>query len=442
MANPDSLPDRIQWHEGMLLSPQHFQHESGRVDAMVAWQALASNPYGWGVRKLEIDEPLLSAGALRILTLEAVMPDGSAVTYSAQDSEGNDLQIDLTPLAEQLATSAQDVYLTVARSRSMRDPRQPSRFKGIHSQPVEDEISQALPADVPRMRMNLGLSVGAMPTSLLMSMKLFIVEKDNEVFKRGRFEPAMLEVPADNPIRIRAAAVAADIRSKTVFVCKQTSVPSSKLEDRLSLLEQRGRLSNLSMMLPLFEGVLRSPVVTPYALYLALCLQVGSLTMLRPGTVPLMPPPWNHADPLSSIEPLLQSVEELAAEVSQDWRIQLFSFAGEFFMLKLRPEWMSRQLVIGLRGQVERDLMSWMNGAVIGSKTVWPALSDRRVIGAARTQIDEAPALGVRSSAGYLLYSIEVTADAIVPNEALVIGNRNESGSAQRPQELVLFVKG
>ncbi len=425
-----------------MLSPQHFQHESGRVDSLIAWQALASNPYGWGVRKLEIDEALLSAGTLRILALEAVMPDGTAVTYSAQDVEGNDLQFDLLPLAEQLSTSEQDVYLTVARSRSMRDPRQPSRFKGVHSLPLEDEVSQALPVDVPRMRLNLGLSVGAVPTSLLMFMKLLTVAKDNEVFKRGRFIPAMLEVPADNPIRIRAAAVAADIRSKTVFVCKQTSVPSSKLEDRLSILEQRERLSNLSAMLPLFEGVLRSPVVTPYALYLALCLQVGSLTMLKPGTVPLMPPPWNHADPLSSIEPLLHSVEEMAAEVSQDWRIQVFSFAGEFFILKLKPEWMGRRLVVGLRGQSDRDLIAWMNGAVIGSKTVWPTLSDRRVIGAPRNQIDEAPELGVRASAGYLLYSIEVAADTILPDEALVIGNRNESGSAQRPQELVLFVKG
>jgi len=442
MANPDSIPARIQWHEGMMLSPQHFQHESGRVDALIAWQALASNPYGWGVRSLEIDEALLSAGQLRVLALEAVMPDGCAVSYSVQHSDGEELQFDLRPLAEQLAKSEQDVYLTVARSRSMRDPRQPSRFKGIHSLPLEDEISQALPVDVPMMRLNLGLSVGAMPTSLLMSMKLLTIEKDNEVFKRGRFIPALLEVPADNPIRIRAAAVAADIRSKTVFVCKQTSVPSSKLEDRLSILEQRARLSNLSMMLPLFEGVLRSPVLAPYSLYLALCLQVGSLTMLKPGTVPLMPPPWNQADPLSCLEPLLQSIEELAAEVSQEWRVQLFSFAGEFFILKLKPEWLGQRLVIGLRGQSERDLVSWMNGAVIGSKTVWPALSDRRVVGAARTQIDEAPELGVRSSAGYLLYSVEVTADTIVSDEALVIGNRNEAVSAQRPQELVLFVKG
>ena len=76
MERVDSLPERIQWHEGMLLSPQHFQHESARVDALIAWQALATNPYAWGIRRLELDEGLLATGLLRVLRLDAVMPDG------------------------------------------------------------------------------------------------------------------------------------------------------------------------------------------------------------------------------------------------------------------------------------------------------------------------------------------------------------------------------
>ena len=51
-------PDRIQWHEGMLLSPQHFQQESARIDQLIAWHALAADPLAWGVRRLEIDDRL------------------------------------------------------------------------------------------------------------------------------------------------------------------------------------------------------------------------------------------------------------------------------------------------------------------------------------------------------------------------------------------------
>ena len=35
-----NILDRIQWHEGMLLSPQHFQTESSRVDQLIAFHSM------------------------------------------------------------------------------------------------------------------------------------------------------------------------------------------------------------------------------------------------------------------------------------------------------------------------------------------------------------------------------------------------------------------
>ena len=45
------ITDRVEWHEGMLLSPQHFQQFSARMDTLVAWQTLAAAPFAWGVRR-------------------------------------------------------------------------------------------------------------------------------------------------------------------------------------------------------------------------------------------------------------------------------------------------------------------------------------------------------------------------------------------------------
>ena len=72
-------PDRIQWHEGMLLSPQHFQLESARVDALIGWHTLTGAPYSWGVKRLKFDLSLLPSGMVRVLELEAILPDGTAV---------------------------------------------------------------------------------------------------------------------------------------------------------------------------------------------------------------------------------------------------------------------------------------------------------------------------------------------------------------------------
>jgi type VI secretion system protein ImpJ len=83
-----------------------------------------------------------------------------------------------------------------------------------------------------------------------------------------------------------------------------------------------------------------------------------------------------------------------------------------------------------------------MAGAVIGSRSVWSALADRRVLGAPRQRIDAAPELGLRSSAGYTLFALDVDERFIVAGEPLVIGNANEASATPRPHELVMFLKG
>ncbi len=84
---PTQLLNRIQWHEGMLLTPQHFQQEGARIDTLLAWQTVATNPYGWGVRELVIDEARLSTGTVSVLRLEAILPNGMAVSYDASTAQ-------------------------------------------------------------------------------------------------------------------------------------------------------------------------------------------------------------------------------------------------------------------------------------------------------------------------------------------------------------------
>ena len=56
--------------------------------------------------------------------------------------------------------------------------------------------------------------------------------------------------------------------------------------------------------------------------------------------------------------------------------------------------------------------------------------------------MEYAEELGIRSGSGYLLFEIQAAPELVLAGEALVISNPNESASAQRPQEMLLFVKG
>jgi type VI secretion system protein ImpJ len=97
--------------------------------------------------------------------------------------------------------------------------------------------------------------------------------------------------------------------------------------------------------------------------------------------------------------------------------------------------------VVGLRGQSDKDLVAWMESAIIGAQSVYPSLRERRVLGAVRTPIESADELGLRPGSGYLLYAIQTQAELTAAGEQLIIANANEGNTAQRPQEIVLFIK-
>ena len=70
MASAHDLPGAIQWHEGMLLSPQHFQQLSLRQEELLAYHLRMFAPFHWGVTHLKHDAVMLVSGAYRITELE------------------------------------------------------------------------------------------------------------------------------------------------------------------------------------------------------------------------------------------------------------------------------------------------------------------------------------------------------------------------------------
>lgn len=442
MRNLTSPPAGIQWHEGMLLSPQHFQQESARVDALIAWHTQSSSAFSWGVRSLHIDSALLAAGVFRVNTLEATLPDGTAVSYSSDEPTHGKLELDLAPHADAMSNGVVNIYLVLPVSRVMRSQGVPSRFRSVSTDPVEDAVSDALPADIPRLILNLSLQAGLAPTGLYSGMRLATVYKDNEVIKQGPELPALLALPKQGALWERISDFVGQLRGKAAFVAKQTASPSSRTEDRLVYLEQRERLRNLVSGLPQVEAAMRTPELHPYHLFMSLSSLLGPLSMLRPGALPPLPPEYDHSDPLATLTPVLDALQSSLDEVSQDYREIKFDFKQGAFELLLQPDWLDGRLVVGLRGQPERELNAWISAAIIGSQSAYSSLRERRVLGAERVAIDSAQDLGIRASAGYSLFSITVDPALTVPNEALVISNSAENSLTQRPLEVILFVKG
>lgn len=73
------------WREGMLLGPQHLQQCERACEGRQAAMLRALSPLGHGVVRLQHDPAALAAGTFRLLALEAVLPDGTAVRADGDD---------------------------------------------------------------------------------------------------------------------------------------------------------------------------------------------------------------------------------------------------------------------------------------------------------------------------------------------------------------------
>lgn len=450
-ATARDVPDAIQWQEGMLLAPQHFQQLGRRQEALLHYHASAASPYPWGVRHRRVDPVLLVDGVFRVLELEAVMPDGLIVSHHPDD--GPDLSIDLAAHADEIKRRPVPVHVAVIAgsggasvSRGARGGSSSSaegaRYVALEGDPVTDENTGDGEVRVPRLRPYLRLLVTDDPPPKYVTLPIAEVTYANESFALTPFVPPTLRVASGSPLAKLCDAIATRLREKAVFLSEQVREPSSAVR-MAQLLETRALVHSLVAALPPFEALLRSGAAHPFTLYLALCSLVGHLAAVGRSLVPPALEPYDHDDPRASFEEARAFIEQALREgLSESYTAYTFYLAEESFFLKFDSNWMSRSLILGVRGRSgaqEREVEAWVEGAVIASKSRVPELQQNRVRGVTRKRIeadaDLVPARGV------LLYSIGVDQRLVIPEELLEIKNPDDPSGKLRPVEIVLYVR-
>ncbi|NUB17000.1 type VI secretion system baseplate subunit TssK, partial [Azospirillum brasilense] len=87
MTEARDIPDAIDWHDGMLLAPQHFQQQALRHERQLTYHVRQARPFHWGVVHLQVDRVQLVSGLVQVRELEAILPDGIVVDYRAGSDE-------------------------------------------------------------------------------------------------------------------------------------------------------------------------------------------------------------------------------------------------------------------------------------------------------------------------------------------------------------------
>src|SRR5438270_2173228 len=337
------IPDSIQWHEGLLLTPQHFQQLSLRQEALLQYVASTIAPFNWGVRYLKIDPASLAAGTLRVLELEAVLPDGLVVSFGLRRGEG--LQLDLAQYAEQLKERPLTVHLAVAARESDAVTRGDiERYDSVEGEPVPDENTGEGSLRIPRLRPRLRLLVADAPPKKYVALPVARVYCRDETYTLTDLVPPALTAERQSPLGVVCSWTARRLREKALYLADQLRLPATGARagaDR----EAESLIRSLVASLPLLEAVLGAGASHPYIVYLALCSVAGQVSVMGRSLVPPAFAPYDHNDLRATFEPVLAYISRKVDEgVTATFTAYPFRYEEGVYSLFLEHAWAGKRL--------------------------------------------------------------------------------------------------
>ena len=440
LKDASGLPLPVQWHEGMLLSPQHFQQLCLWQEGILNYQTAAVAPFCWGVRRFQVDTPLLLKGIFRVSELEAIMPDGLVVSLSG----GNDLRFELEPRKAELQRDVIPIQLIVPSRKSGQSAvkGENARFDSIEGEAVYDENTGDGELRIPRLRPRLRLLLTKEPPGDYVSLPLAkLAYSDNKYELADDFVPPMFRVSPDSEIGKICSSIIQQMWGKADFLLK-VKVPHVVATRIPQLLETKLFIQSLVSALPRFQALLQTGASHPYTLYLELCSLAGLLAVIRRHELtPPELPSYDHNDLHQTFELARNSIsrilEEEILESYTDYPFMLLQ--KQIFYIEFAAEWLGQRLIIGVKGkpdQSDKEVIEWTEQSVIASRGEIKRIQNMRILGAQRTRIESDEEF--LPSRGVSLFSLDSRSPYIKPNDTLIIQHPSQKPC---PQEIVLYVK-
>lgn len=449
MTSARDIPEPVQWHEGMLLSAQHFQQQDLHHQQFGLYHVMASSPFHWGVMRLSIDQSALVSGLFRILDLEAVMPDGLVVRYPVDDTD-EQLEIDVSGHVDTVGETPLTVFLTVpaAKPGGREAPGDLQRYRVVEGPEVADSLSGGDDLEVPRLRPRLGLAVmpapGQRPPQKYTSFPLARIVYRNEAFVLGNFVPPTLRVSPRSDLGRMVGDLCRRIREKALYLMERAGAVSAAGTHPL-VQESVAEVRSLVTGLPPVEALLATGTAHPFTLYLGLCNMVGQMAAFSAGAAPPVLSTYDHDDVMIAFAEAHDYMGRMLDRVKETFVGIPFQFDAGKFSLELPDQATEgERLILGVRAPASMsasDVAEWMDRSLVASSRRIDMLWDMRVVGAKRRPVEPEDGLDITPTRGTVLFVVENDSQFIVPSDALEIWNPDNRGTRHRPSEIVLYVQ-
>lgn len=392
MNDPEFLPDAVQWSEGMLLSPQHFQQYDIHLQALVNQRLASLSPNVWGVRRLRLDAARLADGYVKISECDAVMPDGLPLVFRTGPERS--LSLDLASRCSADGRSVR-VFLAIPPRAGALDVPTTSirRYETVVGRKTLDETTGIGDVVVERQRVQIGLyAEGDVPAGYPALPLLDLVRDANGSVVLRDYHPPMFRLGASAFLGTRGLHQRLLNLRERMWAKLRELIGTCGEDDQeaLAMIGSEARMHlrvarELAACLPVVDTVLADPLCPPDAAWRALAMIVGRMTAVGGLPRPLTMEPYRHLDCIPQFQAAIEFIDGRLAMIDTRWDSMAFARVAEGIFARRLPEDSPAKVHIELRpreGQTARELHAWLAEARIASENLLPILRQRRLPGA------------------------------------------------------------
>ena len=197
--------NRVVWHEGLFLRPQHLQQQERYIQHWIEGRCNSTRPFNWGVTHLEIDQQLLKLGKIAISKAIGIFADGtpfdipndtpSPIPYEVSKDTKETLVYIAVPLVQPdalLMANKDDSNNTLVR-HTIKD----IQVADLHTGQLEGNED----VQVGELKINLLIDTDKLNAySVIPIARILEVDKDNLIKLDDEFIPAAMHCNATTQI--------------------------------------------------------------------------------------------------------------------------------------------------------------------------------------------------------------------------------------------------
>ena len=428
--------NKLQWHEGMLLSPQHFQYSEMRIEQLLYTYSMSNAYTSWGIIDFDIDKNLLAQGIIEVSRLQAILPDGTAIVHDSQNtqdiSQPLNLRYNLSDLGIKGATEITICLCLHQTSESKQ------RYESIEYSNVVDENSSDNIINLPILRPKIFLHPNEIPNECS-GFPIIKLAFDGKQFELKSFLPASLNIPHGHTIRKQLSSIILNIRQKAAFLINKAQQTTSAP----ILRDTRETLKPLISCLCILEPLIGLERIHPERLFDNLLNTAASLLAMQTTQIPGVLPTYNPFDPGNSIEFFLNQFEKTISTIQQKYLSIPFHQQDRLFYLHLQPAYLNNTLYIGFRcppGMSEKQMFEWVQEAIISSDEKIDVVTTRRISGANRIGLADDEIEELIPNPGTIIFALKQGDEFVKQRQNLNIFNPGDT-TEKRPLDITLFVR-